>query len=159
MAWTPPAWATDNADSTAFLEVYRADVFTEVRTQVYLLAEHKALVLGRQATFSQHFTSVLVQDSSVSRQHAALVHKDSELFVIDLNSVGGVTANGVRAKPLVATPIEEETVILLSEAPYRFVLKGVKTWSGYSPSWAIAPAAPVAMFLQGMDSGCAPTPA
>ena len=80
--WAPPSWAT--------MPVRSVDV--EVRRGEELLEKHelKGLsisILGRQPGMSH----ILVEDDTVSRQHAALVHCKEELFVLDLKSAKGVS--------------------------------------------------------------------
>lgn len=150
MAWAPPAWATMPARATVCLQVLRGEELVKTHD----LTKRKSFVLGRQAGIAD----LLVEDEHVSRQHAALVHKEAVIYLIDLRSAGGTTVDGARAKPLNATALKEGSLIRLGEAPLRYVIKGLgaptlpatpaapPSWT--APSWAVAPSSLVAMYLQ-----------
>lgn len=167
--WQPPGWATLPKVPTVSLEVRRAGQV--IRT--HSLAQRKSFVLGRQAGLAD----ILVEDEGVSRQHAALVHRDGALYVIDLKSLAGVTVNGHKCKPLEATPLKEGSEMALGETPLRYVVKGLaapppsapstapptapqpaapRPSAGTAaappgwqpPSWAVPPSVPVVMHLE-----------
>ena len=81
--WAPPNWATTPIRSVD-LEVRRGDELLKKHE----LKGRSFFILGRQPGMSH----VLVEDDTVSRQHAALVHCKDELFVFDLKSAKGVLA-------------------------------------------------------------------
>lgn len=147
--WEPPSWATLPKSSLVALEVRQGS--TVLKT--HGLVAKKAFVLGRQVGVAD----LLVEDEGVSRQHAALVHKDDALFLIDLKSLAGVTVDGQRVKPLEATKLKEGSEIALGETALRYFIKGLAAMppppaasaSAFEPpAWAVVPTVPVVMQLQ-----------
>jgi pSer/pThr/pTyr-binding forkhead associated (FHA) protein len=147
--WEPPAWATLPKSSLIALEVRHGSTVLKTHS----LVAKKAFVLGRQVGVAD----LLVEDEGVSRQHAALVHKDDALFLIDLKSLAGVTVDGQRVKPLEATTLKEGSEIALGETALRYFVKGLAAMppppaasvSAFEPpAWAVVPPVPVIMQLQ-----------
>ena len=146
-AWAPPAWATLPARSPVSLEVRRgADVI-----KTHDLSKKKSFVLGRQAGA----TDIHIPDEAVSRVHAALVHREEKLYIIDLKSAAGVTVNGQRIKPNEATLVSEGSHFVLGATSLQYVVRlpqpppppaAQATWE--PPAWAIVPSAPVIMHLE-----------
>jgi pSer/pThr/pTyr-binding forkhead associated (FHA) protein len=150
MAWQPPAWATMPGRPTVALEVRRGDKILRTHD----LSKRKSFLLGRQSGVAD----ILIEEEGVSRQHFALVHKESAMYLIDLKSAAGTSVDGQRAKPLEATPLREGSQITLGEMPVRYLVRGlappaappaaVPASSWTPPSWAVQPDVPVVMQLE-----------
>jgi two-component system response regulator AtoC len=66
-------------------------IFCEGEAQLRLLADGTSLVIGRQAP-----SEIIVDDPSVSRQHARFTRHDGEVWVEDLDSRNGTFCQGQR---------------------------------------------------------------
>ena len=143
--WAPPSWATAPG---------RPNVELEVRRGSELLKKHelngrKFFILGRQPVMSH----ILVEDDTVSRQHAALVHCGAALYLFDLKSAKGVSVGGKPIKPMEPRLLVEGDAITLGELAVQYVVKGVGAppaagsdrWQ--PPAWAVVPSHPVHMRL------------
>jgi len=143
--WAPPSWATMPG---------RPNVELEVRRGSELLKKHelkgrKFFILGRQPGMSH----ILVEDDTVSRQHAALVHCGAALYLFDLKSAKGVAVGGKPIKPMEARLLSEGDTITLGELAVQYVVKGLGAppapgsdrWQ--PPAWAVVPTQPVNMRL------------
>jgi pSer/pThr/pTyr-binding forkhead associated (FHA) protein len=142
--WAPPSWAT----------MPGGPVELEVRRGPELLQKHelkgrKFFILGRQPGMSH----ILVEDDTISRQHAALVHCGAALYLFDLKSAKGVAVGGKPIKPMEARLLSEGDAITLGELAVQYVVKGLGAppapgsdrWQ--PPAWAVLPTQPVNMRL------------
>ena len=71
---------------------------------------------------------VVLKDTSISRQHAAIIHADGTAFLQDLGSASGSRVDGVRLAANKAHALAEGAVVTLGECKttytYRLSAKG-----------------------------------
>jgi len=73
--------------------------------------------IGREATES----GLLIDDSSVSRQHAVMDYRNGSLIITDANSSNGVEVNGVRITPNAAYVLHAGDTIKIGRAAITVV--------------------------------------
>ncbi len=142
--WPGPSWATMPARPTVELEVRRG----EELLKKHELKGRKFFILGRQPVMSH----IVVEDDTVSRQHAAVVHCNDALYLFDLKSAKGVAVGGKPIKPMEPRLLSEGDVITLGELAVQYVVKGLGAPPAASsrwqpPAWAVVPSQPVSMHL------------
>jgi len=131
----------------------RPNLELELRRGSELLKKHelkdrKFFILGRQPVMSH----ILVEDDTVSRQHAALVHCGAALYLFDLKSAKGVAVGGKPIKPMEPRLLSEGDAITLGELAVQYVVKGLGAPPAASdrwqpPAWAVVPTRAVHMRL------------
>ncbi|KAK3273895.1 hypothetical protein CYMTET_17882 [Cymbomonas tetramitiformis] len=120
--WQPPAWSKMPWSPAAlFGRLPGADEFVSESR----LSDQKCHVLGRNGAV----VDILVQADSVSRQHAAVFHGESTLYVVDLGSAHGTWLSGERLEPNRPVQFREEAILQLGQAPIAFTL----SMSGVAP--------------------------
>ena len=132
----------------------RPNVELELRRGSELIQKHelkgrKFFILGRQPGMSH----ILVEDDTVSRQHAALVHCGAAVYLFDLKSAKGVAVGGKPIKPMEPRLLAEGDAFTLGDLAVQYVVKGLgpppapgsDRWQ--PPAWAVVPAQPVSMRL------------
>jgi pSer/pThr/pTyr-binding forkhead associated (FHA) protein len=80
----------------------------------------EGFILGRSDTKSSYLPDVDLAvfkalDKGVSRRHAALVHYEGYLHIVDLSSVNGTFLNGQRLNPETPYPVCLEDKLVLGE--------------------------------------------
>ncbi|MEX2324604.1 MAG: DUF3662 and FHA domain-containing protein [Nitriliruptoraceae bacterium] len=105
---SPPSSPARAAATAGSDETLRTQVIDKVTTRVPTLAAvvdgapHR--LDGQRATVGRHSScAITLQDSTVSREHAAFVRRGDEWWVVDLGSTNGTSVNGIRAAEL---PVE-----------------------------------------------------
>eukprot|EP00798_Chlamydomonas_sp_ICE-L_P014640 gene14640-20676_t len=116
MSFTPPSWASQ-PERVATLEVYsESRQLKETRpidTKPYYL-------LGRAADQ----VDIVLDDSSCSRAHAALVHhSDGRLFLIDLQSTHGTTIDGRPISGNKPAVLKDGACVKFGQLTQRFIIK------------------------------------
>ena len=117
--WSAPGWATPPARPTVVLEV--RDRASNAVLRTHSLAGKPAFTLGRQ----MGAVEIHVPDELVSRQHAALVHKGEQLFIIDLKSAAGVSVDGLSIPPNEARELKEGSRFALGTSSLRYYVRGL----------------------------------
>jgi DNA-binding NtrC family response regulator len=105
-------------------------IFCDAEAQLKLLDEGNAVVVGRDAP-----SEILVNDASVSRQHARFVRKDGEVWVEDLDSRNGTFLRGKRIERERLEPADE-----IGIGKVRVVLAATRSPASLAPPTG-APAA------------------
>mmetsp|Transcript_18281 Transcript_18281/g.21946 ORF Transcript_18281/g.21946 Transcript_18281/m.21946 type:complete len:287 (+) Transcript_18281:290-1150(+) len=96
--WKPPAWATVPSSSGL---VYLEGVKEGQVVETLCIDEQECYVLGRNA----QVVDIQLDHPSLSRQHAALVHGQNGLTILDLGSVHGTFVNDQRLEPNTPTVV------------------------------------------------------
>jgi hypothetical protein len=86
----------------------------------------EGFVLGRSDAKSSYLPDVDLAifkalDKGVSRRHAALVHYEGYLHIVDLSSVNGTFLNGQRLNPETPYPVCLEDKLILGELQLIFL--------------------------------------
>lgn len=148
-----PHWATPPPNKEVSLLVRRSGSDAIIAT--HSLGNMSTYVIGRLVGLSD----IVIEDTELSRQHAALVHSKGKVYLIDLKSAKGVFIGNKRLTSMEPLELGEGATFRLGEAsPLRFVVRGlvplrpapaaapVPAWT--PPEWAVTPATPVAMMLE-----------
>jgi S-DNA-T family DNA segregation ATPase FtsK/SpoIIIE len=61
-----------------------------------------------------------ISDRGVSRHHAKFVKEDNTVFIVDLNSLGGVFIDGEKIKPGSKAEIEEDSTVKMGNTLLSF---------------------------------------
>jgi len=131
--WEPPRWAQPpsvpchlEVRSHAFSNPYLAHFADEEggdADELFALTG-RCTLLGRSAAA----VDVVLKDTSISRQHAAIIHADGTAFLQDLGSASGSRVDGVRLAANKAHALAEGAVVTLGECKttytYRLSAKG-----------------------------------
>jgi len=142
--WRPPEWAKLPELQDLRLEV----VQNELPSRTVDLSKTRALLVGRQ----KDLVDVVIDDASVSRQHAAFVNSSTGSYIMDLNSAQGtyladerVTAVpqlGRRIDASKPVPLEEGQTVRLGASTIVFKIvglaSGLEKWQ--VPAWCTLPA-------------------
>src|SRR5262245_58934550 len=73
-------------------------------------------ILGRQ-----YDSNICLTGKAISRQHAQILHRDSQYLLEDLDSSNGTFVNGIRLKPRVPVPLADSDNLQIG--PYVFALR------------------------------------
>ena len=133
-ATNPPSWSIPPppASSRMLLDVHRAEEPLKVleRVKVGRRAVHS---FGRNADVCTH----PLDHSSISRQHALLVHSSSGPHIVDLHSSQGTTVNGQKLEAGQPLRLYDEDVIVFGGSSRRYKVTGsgsVRGGEEYNPS-------------------------
>lgn len=147
-----PHWATPPERKELCLQVRRSGSESVIAT--HPIATRASYVIGRLVGLAD----IVVEDTELSRQHAALVHSKGKLYLIDLRSAKGVFIGNKRPKPMEPVELGEGATFRLGDSsPLRFIVRGLvapppSTASAAAewkpPEWAITPSESVAMILE-----------
>lgn len=121
--WAPPPWATPPARPC---DLHTISKSSDSRSVTSL--EQGCIVVGRmKQTEQKGVQSFVVKHDSVSRKHAAIVHRDYDSFIYDLGSTHGTFINKEQVEAHEPIPLESGMVIRFGKSSERFEFRTRKT--------------------------------
>lgn len=113
-----PEWTAEPTYTEARLEVFKSDE----KIDTVPLGAKKYIVFGR----SPEVCDVLLDHTSISRKHAAIVHHTSgKVYLIDLQSGNGTFVDDVRIKAHSPISLKEGTTIKFGASSRIYIATGV----------------------------------
>jgi len=113
-----PDWTAEPQHTDARLEVFKNDE----KIDSVPLGAKKYTVFGR----SEEVCDVVLDHTSISRKHAAIVHHNSgKIYLIDLQSGNGTFIDDVKVKPHTPISLKEGTMIRFGASSRMYIAAGV----------------------------------
>lgn len=130
-----PDWRTPFSGSAKFVVYKGGDVLSEL-----VLNEKLVISFGRKDD-----NDVIMDHTSISRYHAVVFFKDSEIFLMDLGSSHGTHVDDVQLKSTQATRLDSNCSISFGKSTRNYVLN---IEGGQSISAVRATKPPVPSFME-----------
>jgi len=108
--WALPKWATPPSLPCELVE-------DEGGTRTPL--DDACTVIGRHGQLAD----LVVADDSVSRQHAVIVHRDDESFIMDMGSTHGTYVDSEASQPNQFVPMEDGSKLRIGKASSTFTFR------------------------------------